>query len=129
MLFMISIARPRFEAWNPVEEKCFVSCATEMSCFVYAEKSTPRIWVDVDGIGAEGLRTAWAAVATSLAVAVEGPFGGVPLGREVDILGDGFWFLAKSFAESNCAQNPKIGASITSIFKVEIEFTPRFRFI
>jgi hypothetical protein len=90
MLFMISIARPRFEAWNPVEEKCFVSCATEMFCFAYSEKSTPRICVDVAGIGAEGLSTAWAAAATSLAVAaVDVPFVCVPLGRDVCIVSDG----------------------------------------
>ena len=30
ILFMISIARPRLEAWNPVREKWEVSCATVM---------------------------------------------------------------------------------------------------
>ena len=65
ILFMISMARERLEAWNPVREKWEVSCATVMGVERYSLKSTPRIFVEVDGMGIEGLRTAVAAVAAS----------------------------------------------------------------
>lgn len=65
MLFMISTARPILEAWKPVLIKCDVSCFTVIGDLVYSLKSTPRIWVDEDGMAIDGFNTAFAATAAS----------------------------------------------------------------
>jgi hypothetical protein len=62
---MISTARPILEAWKPVLVKWDVSCFTVIGDLVYSLKSTPRIWVDEDGMEIEGFNTAFAATAAS----------------------------------------------------------------